>query len=160
MWGGSAHRRRTIGGELEIGDMPRRFACATAVMHGFGGCSSRGPAADYAWGDSGGKYYIARAKVHLGGTSCHTQDGWYLRWYVQRLCCAGLAHFGRRHRSQYHRLKAVTPTVSSRMSLSDCRSRSRSRGSDDSTAAARAPPKLDMAQTCEAAAQSSDRLIS
>ena len=39
--------------------------------------------------------------------------------------------------------------------LSDCRGRSRSRASDDSTAAARAPPKLDMAQTCKAAAQSS-----
>ena len=39
--------------------------------------------------------------------------------------------------------------------LSDCRGRSRSRGSDISTAAARDPPKLDMAQTCEAATQSS-----
>src|SRR5262252_1368626 len=39
-------------------------------------------------------------EVRLGGTSCHTQDGWYLRWYVQQLCCVGLAHSGRRHRSQ------------------------------------------------------------
>ena len=53
MWGaqptGGEHRGRRHDlnvKELEIGDMPRRFACATAVMHGFGGCSCRGPAAD------------------------------------------------------------------------------------------------------------------
>ena len=82
------------------------------------------------------------------------------RWLVSALVCAAAVLCGA------CALRAPAPAAVAQAQgrhtdcefadeLSDCRGRPRSRGSDISMAAARDPPKLDMAQTCEAATQSS-----